>query len=105
MGKSKPWPEAMEAITGQREMSADAIMRYFAPLMDWLQEQNEQNEERVGWPGHWEEDGNGRDAITQQFFFFGRKEMQISSVIFHEQVFTYYEDIYVYMISYTLYEP
>jgi peptidyl-dipeptidase A len=41
MGASKPWPDALEALTGQREMDATAIVDYFAPLMDWLAEQNE----------------------------------------------------------------
>ena len=41
MGASKPWPDALEALTGQREMDATAIVDYFAPLMDWLEEQNE----------------------------------------------------------------
>ncbi len=41
MGASRPWPEALEAVTGQREMDATAILDYFAPLKDWLDEQNE----------------------------------------------------------------
>ncbi|MEN2788402.1 M2 family metallopeptidase [Sphingomonas oligophenolica] len=40
MGQSKPWPDALEAFTGSREMSGDAIMEYFAPLKAWLDEQN-----------------------------------------------------------------
>jgi peptidyl-dipeptidase A len=40
MGASKPWPDALEAFTGQREMSGDAIIAYFAPLQTWLKEQN-----------------------------------------------------------------
>src|SRR5947209_8402431 len=40
MGQSKPWPEAMEALTGQREANAGAILEYFAPLKKWLDEQN-----------------------------------------------------------------
>jgi peptidyl-dipeptidase A len=40
MGKSRPWPDALEAFTGSREMSAEPMIRYFAPLMSWLQEQN-----------------------------------------------------------------
>ncbi|HEY0840344.1 MAG TPA: M2 family metallopeptidase, partial [Vulgatibacter sp.] len=40
LGSSKPWPEAMEAITGQREMDASAILEYFQPLQTWLAEQN-----------------------------------------------------------------
>ncbi|MEX6632783.1 M2 family metallopeptidase [Hyphococcus lacteus] len=41
MGQSKPWPEALEAFTGTREMDGSAMVEYFAPLMDYLQEQNE----------------------------------------------------------------
>ena len=47
MGASKPWPYALEALTGQREMDATAIVDYFAPLMGWLEDQNEGR--RCGW--------------------------------------------------------
>jgi peptidyl-dipeptidase A len=40
MGMSKPWPDALEAFTGNREMSGKAMMDYFAPLKTWLDEQN-----------------------------------------------------------------
>ena len=40
MGASKPWPDALEAFTGSREMSGKAMIRYFAPLTKWLQAQN-----------------------------------------------------------------
>ena len=39
LGLSKPWPEALEALTGSREMDATAIRDYFAPLQTWLDEQ------------------------------------------------------------------
>ncbi len=39
-GASEPWPETLETLTGTREMDASAIIDYFAPLMDWLAEQN-----------------------------------------------------------------
>jgi peptidyl-dipeptidase A len=41
MGLSRPWPDALEALTGQREMDATAILDYFAPLKTWLDEQNQ----------------------------------------------------------------
>ena len=41
MGASKPWPDALEAFTGVREMDASAMVDYFAPLTAWLEEQNE----------------------------------------------------------------
>jgi peptidyl-dipeptidase A len=40
MGSSRPWPEALEVVTGQRQMDATAILDYFAPLEAWLDEQN-----------------------------------------------------------------
>ncbi|NNL87598.1 MAG: M2 family metallopeptidase [Marinicaulis sp.] len=47
MGAEKPWPEALEAFTGTREMDGSAVVEYFAPLMEWLQEQNA--ERTCGW--------------------------------------------------------
>jgi peptidyl-dipeptidase A len=47
MGLSKPWPDALEAITGQRQMDASAMVEYFAPLQKWLDEQNKGKP--VGW--------------------------------------------------------
>ena len=40
MGASKPWPDALQAFTGKREMSGKALVNYFAPLQKWLIEQN-----------------------------------------------------------------
>lgn len=40
MGASKPWPDALEALTGERSMDASAILDYFAPLRTWLDQQN-----------------------------------------------------------------
>ncbi len=47
MGKSKPWPDELDALTGQREMDATAILDYFAPLRKWLDAQNAGKP--VGW--------------------------------------------------------
>lgn len=40
MGASKPWPDALQAFTGSREISGKSMIRYFAPLTKWLQTQN-----------------------------------------------------------------
>jgi peptidyl-dipeptidase A len=40
MGVSRPWPDALEAVTGERKMDATAMLDYFAPLQKWLDEQN-----------------------------------------------------------------
>ena len=47
MGQSRPWPDALEAMTGQRRMDASALLDYFAPLQKWLDEQN--RGKKVGW--------------------------------------------------------
>jgi len=41
MGSSKPWPDALEAFTGTRDMDGSAVLEYFAPLMDYLEEENQ----------------------------------------------------------------
>ncbi|KFE70280.1 Peptidyl-dipeptidase A precursor [Hyalangium minutum] len=40
LGASKPWQEALFAMTGQRQMDATPLIEYFSPLRQWLQQQN-----------------------------------------------------------------
>jgi peptidyl-dipeptidase A len=47
LGASKPWPEALATLTGQRQMDATALLDYFQPLMVWLERQNKGTP--VGW--------------------------------------------------------
>jgi peptidyl-dipeptidase A len=47
MGVSRPWPEALEAMTGEKQMDATAMLDYFRPLMDWLEKENKGR--KVGW--------------------------------------------------------
>ena len=47
LGASRPWPDALEAVTGQRQMDATAISDYFAPLKIWLDQQNQG--QKCGW--------------------------------------------------------
>jgi peptidyl-dipeptidase A len=47
MGQSQPWPEALEVVTGQKQMDATAILDYFAPLKTWLDQQNQG--QKCGW--------------------------------------------------------
>jgi peptidyl-dipeptidase A len=47
MGLSRPWPDALEALTGTRQMDATAIGDYFAPLQIWLDEQIKSHP--IGW--------------------------------------------------------
>jgi peptidyl-dipeptidase A len=47
MGLSQPWQDALEKIAGSRQMDANAIRDYFAPLQKWLDEQNQGKQ--LGW--------------------------------------------------------
>jgi peptidyl-dipeptidase A len=47
MGLSRPWPEALEAMSASKQMDATAIIDYFAPLKAWLDEQTKG--QPVGW--------------------------------------------------------
>jgi len=47
MGLSRPWPDALEALTGERAMDASAILDYYAPLYEWLKKQNDGK--KCGW--------------------------------------------------------
>jgi len=47
LGQSKPWPEALKAMTGEDRIDASAMIEYFQPLLTWLKEQNKG--ETSGW--------------------------------------------------------
>jgi peptidyl-dipeptidase A len=47
MGASRPWPDALEAFTGTREMSGEPMIEYFRPLIGWLEQQNKGRQ--CGW--------------------------------------------------------
>jgi peptidyl-dipeptidase A len=47
LGASKPWQDALEELTGSREMDASAMLEYFAPLQKWLEAQNKG--QQCGW--------------------------------------------------------
>jgi peptidyl-dipeptidase A len=47
MGQSRPWPQALEAFTGEKDIDATAIADYFAPLNAWLTDQN--RGQQCGW--------------------------------------------------------
>ena len=49
LGASKPWQEALETLTGEKQMDATALADYFAPLKMWLDEQNKARHYEQGW--------------------------------------------------------
>ena len=48
-GQSKPWQETLKAMTGEDHLDAGAMLEYFAPLYQWLKQQNAANGVKVGW--------------------------------------------------------
>ena len=40
-GASQPWQQTMKELTGSEKMDASAVLEYFAPLQEWLKQQNE----------------------------------------------------------------
>jgi len=49
MGSTVPWQEALEKLTGGREMSANPIRKFFDPLYEYLKKVNKENGDEVGW--------------------------------------------------------
>lgn len=47
LGASRPWPEAMRAVSGETKGDAAAMLEYFAPLTKWLESEN--RNEKCGW--------------------------------------------------------
>ncbi|WP_296280888.1 M2 family metallopeptidase [Pseudoxanthomonas sp.] len=40
-GASQPWQGTLKELTGTEKMDAGAVLEYFAPLQEWLRQQNE----------------------------------------------------------------
>ena len=49
LGRSKPWPEALEKLAGTRKMDVGPLKEYFDPLYKWMKKQREQEGYAVGW--------------------------------------------------------
>ena len=58
VGASRPWPEALQAMTGETQAwTRAALLEYFAPLQAWLDRQNK------GKPVGWAEARTPRAAV------------------------------------------
>ncbi|NXK04883.1 ACE2 enzyme, partial [Herpetotheres cachinnans] len=51
LGRSKPWTEALESVTGEKYMNAAPLLHYFEPLYKWLQKNN--SGRYIGWKTDW----------------------------------------------------
>ncbi|XP_071837230.1 angiotensin-converting enzyme-like isoform X2 [Apostichopus japonicus] len=48
-GSKLPWDDSLEIITGTRRMTVEPFLKYFKPLEDWLNRENERNGDVIGW--------------------------------------------------------
>ncbi|XP_029459087.1 angiotensin-converting enzyme 2 isoform X2 [Rhinatrema bivittatum] len=53
LGRSKPWPEALEIITGGTRMDSKPLLNYFEPLYQWLIKNNTANKRQTFWNTEW----------------------------------------------------
>ncbi|XP_035182951.1 angiotensin-converting enzyme 2 [Oxyura jamaicensis] len=51
LGRSKPWTQALENLTGEKYMNAMPLLHYFEPLFNWLQKNN--SGRYIGWNTDW----------------------------------------------------
>jgi hypothetical protein len=49
-GCSRPWQEVLKDLVGSDALDAKALLEYFQPVSQWLEEQNQRNGEVLGWP-------------------------------------------------------
>ncbi len=47
LGQSRPWPEALATLSGEKKADASAMLEYFTPLHAYLKDQNKG--EKCGW--------------------------------------------------------
>ncbi|KAK7919784.1 hypothetical protein WMY93_011068 [Mugilogobius chulae] len=49
-GSSKHWQDVLLDALGTNKMDSSSLIRYFQPILTWLEEQNKKNGETLGWP-------------------------------------------------------
>lgn len=65
LGASRHWKDAMEQLTGTRDMDASAMLRYFAPLQQWLEDYVKERNLTVGWPGQSDDVLEGGEHVEE----------------------------------------
>lgn len=49
LGTSKHWTEILHMLTGSRQITADALLLYYKPLIVWLGDLVDKFEIPIGW--------------------------------------------------------
>ena len=51
-GQSQPWQLTLNEMLGMGKMSADSLLHYFGPIIEWLEKDQQEN----GWVSGWDMD-------------------------------------------------
>ncbi len=49
LGKSKTWQETLSVVTGVKDITTDALLEYYSPLEEWLDNHRKENGYQIGW--------------------------------------------------------
>lgn len=48
-GNSIPWYQSVKVLTGTDRLDISGLLEYFKPLQNWLERNNIENNETIGW--------------------------------------------------------
>ncbi|CAF0801684.1 unnamed protein product [Adineta ricciae] len=82
LGISKPWQDILEEFAGVRTFSAQACLRYFQPLRDYLEELVEQGQLQVGWTCDTKNNSNRTELVHISYLLFLCMSLIVSKKFF-----------------------
>lgn len=49
LGSTKSWHDVIAKVLAKPDLSASAILEYYAPIIDWVKALNKENNVKIGW--------------------------------------------------------
>lgn len=49
LGSSKTWHDVIAKVLDKPDISGDALLEYYAPIIDWVKTLNKKNNVKIGW--------------------------------------------------------
>lgn len=49
LGSSKSWHDVISKVLPKPEICAEALLEYYAPIIDWVKAKNKENKVKIGW--------------------------------------------------------
>jgi len=71
MGMSEDWRVTLKAMTGEEDNNAQALLDYFEPLINYLEEQRAEHNYPLGWDASNSDDSGSTFATINLFLIFG----------------------------------